>query len=187
MPTYIRRILLGLINSAMVFSLAARAQQSPAPTASPAPAAAAAQDDHESGAERIRQQFRRIAALAQYLNLTEDQKRQFFQIQRETTQNVRAVRKDDSLSEEQMQQKLKEIHDEQRQRLIALLTTQQQDTLKKWWEEQKQKQQDKNSQTTGQVAVQDKDKSSPSDDDLFAGMVQDPEPPARTTPQKKKQ
>jgi hypothetical protein len=181
----IRRILLGFINAVMIFSLAARAQQSPAPAGDSAPAAAKAQDDQNEPARQA--QARRQSALAQYLNLTESQKWQFVQIQRETTQKVRVARKDDSLSEEQMQQKLKEIHDEQRQRLIALLTTQQQDTLKKWWEEQKQKQQDKNSQTTGQVAVQDKDKSSPSDDDLFAGMVQDPEPPARTTPQKKKQ
>jgi hypothetical protein len=180
-----RRIMLGAINAVMIFSLAARAQQVPAPDSNPATAGTAAQDAQQNAAEPVRQQFRRIAALAQYLNLSEEQKRQFVQIQRETTQSVRAARRDDTLSEDKMQKKLKEIHADQRRQLLGLLTPEQQEALKKWWEEQKQKQQNKGTSATGQAASQDqavsqeKDKSDASDDDLFAGMVQDPEPPAR--------
>jgi hypothetical protein len=169
----------------MIFSLAARAQQSPAPAASPAPAEIRSQDDQQAGAEG-RQQFHRIGPVGKYLNMSEDQKRQYLQIQRESAQNVWAARKDESLNEGQMQKRLKEIHAEQRRQLLALLTPEQQETLKKRWEDQKQKQQNKSADAAGETASQDKDKPSATDDDLFAGMAQDPEPPASGDHPKKK-
>ena len=175
MPMYIRRMTLAIINASMILPLAAQAQQSAAPTGSPAPAQA--QGDQPA------QRQQRLALLAQTLNLTVDQKRQWMQIQRETTQNVRAVRKDDSLNEEQMQQKLKEVHAEQRRQLLALLTPQQQEALKKWWEEQKQKQQEKGAGATPDSVANAAGK----DDDFFAGMVQDPDPPAHLRPSPKSQ
>jgi hypothetical protein len=167
----------------LILSLAARAQQRPASAPGPAAAEAPAnetkvQDDQQAGSEPARQQPpRRPMALAQYLNLTESQKWQFVQIQKQAAQNVWAARKDESLNEDQMQKKLKEIHAEQRRQLLALLTTDQQDALKKWWEDQRQKQRDKSPNDASQAASLDKDKTS--DDDFFAGMVQDPDPPAR--------
>jgi hypothetical protein len=169
MPMYIRRILSMLMNAVMIFALAAQAQQGPTPggNASTTPQA---QGD-QPGAQARQQQLRRLALLAQYLNLSDEQKRQWMQIQKETTQNVRAARKDDSLNEEQMQQRIKEIHAEQRRQLLALLTPQQQEALKKWWDEQKQKQQNR-----GADAAPDSAAGGTKDDDFFAGMVQDPEP-----------
>ncbi len=116
------------------------------------------------------QQQRRMALLGQYLNLTNDQKRQWMLIQRETAQKVRAARRDDSLSGEQMQQKIKEIHAEQRRQIFALLTPEQQEFLKKWWEEQKRAQ---TKATEGSANPSATSSSAGTDGDLFAGMVQD--------------
>ncbi len=182
MPTYVRRILLASINAAMMVALSAHAQPSPAPAAG-AQAQGGQQGDHGQARE---QQFRRLAVLAQRLNLTEGQKRQWLQIQRKAAQSVRAARRDDSLNEGQMQQKIKEIHAEQQRQLLGMLTPQQQDALKTWWEEQKQKQQEKKSEAAGSGASDDKPGAS--DDDFFAGMVQDDDPvagPAQVRNQKK--
>jgi Spy/CpxP family protein refolding chaperone len=172
MSMHMRRILLTIINAMMILPLAAQAQQSGAPADSPA--ATQAQGDRPA-----QRQQQRMALLAQTLNLTDDQKRRWLQIQKETTQNVRAARKDDSLNEEQMQQKLKDVHAEQRRKLLALLTPEQQEGLKKWWEEQRQKQQ----QEKGAGAAPDSAAGAAAkDDDFFAGMVQDPDPPAHPAP-----
>lgn len=168
MPMYIRRILPTLMNAVMIFALAAQAQQGPTTGGN---ASAAPHDQGDQQGAQARQQLRRLALLAQYLNLGDEQKRQWMQIQKETTQNVRAARKDDSLNEEQMQQRIKEIHAEQKRQLTALLTSQQQEALKRWWDEQKQKQQNK-----GPDAAPDSAAGGTKDDDFFAGMVQDPEP-----------
>ncbi|HEY6306022.1 MAG TPA: hypothetical protein VI488_06115 [Candidatus Angelobacter sp.] len=173
MPIYIRRILLTFLNALMIASLAAQAQQSSASAGNPAAAGTPAQADQPADREQQRQQQRRLAMLVQILSLTEDQKRQWLQIQKQTNQNVRATRKDDSLNEEQMQQKLKEIHAEQKRQLLALLAPQQQEALKKWWEEQRQRQQEKGASGSAAGAK---------DDDFFAGMVQDSDPPARPAP-----
>jgi len=103
------------------------------------------QSDRPAWARQPQHQQRRLALLAQKLNLTDEQKQQWMQIQRETAQKVRAARKDDSLSEEQMQARLKEIHAQQKGQVLALLSPEQQQLLKDFWEEQRQKQQtDKN-------------------------------------------
>lgn len=179
MPTYIRRILLASINAMMIFPLLAQAQQGSAPGGN-ASAAPQAQGDQQSAQTRQQQQ-RRMALLAQYLNLSDDQKRQWVQIQRDTMQNVRTARRDDSLNEEQMQQRIKEIHAEQKRQLLALLTPQQQEALKKWWDEQKQKQQNKSPDAPDAVSP-----AGTKDDDFFAGMVQDPDPAPQAQNQNKK-
>ncbi len=181
MSMIVRRILLASMNALVILSLAAWAQQSSAPPAAdPAPAATQTQGDQHVDREQARQQqFRRLAMLAQRLSLTDDQKREWVQIQKQTTQNVWAARRDNSLNEEQMQRKIKEIHAEQKRQFLALLTPQQQEALKQWWEEQKQKQQEKNAEAAGSAASQDKPDAN---DDFFAGMVQDDDPPPQPAP-----
>src|SRR5215467_1356598 len=137
------------------------------------------QSDRPPQAQQRLQQQRRLALLAQRLNLTGDQKQQWMQIQKQTAQQIRAVRKDDSLSEEQMQARLKEIHKQQRDQIVALLTPEQQAELKAFWEEQKQKQQSDGSSSSGPQA---QNKETENADDLFAGMVSDdPVPPPQQT------
>ncbi|HEY6348797.1 MAG TPA: hypothetical protein VI636_05245 [Candidatus Angelobacter sp.] len=136
-------------------------------------------DQQQSGPQndqvKRRQNQQRFALLTQKLNLTDDQKRQWVQINRETGQKIRVARKDDSLNEEQMQAQLKEIHKQHNQQLFAILTPEQQAELKAFWEEQKQKQQSDNSNAgpASQATDGSKDKQ---EDDLFAGMVPDPAP-----------
>jgi hypothetical protein len=170
MPTFIRRFLITLITSVLIFASATQAQQNAAPGGNASAAPQGQGDQHGSHAQ---QQLRRMALLAQYLNLNDDQKRQWMRIQKETMQNVHAARKDDSLNEEQMQQRIKEIHAGQRRQLMALLTPQQQEALKKWWDEQKQKQQNRGPDAAPDSAA---GPAGIKDDDFFAGMVQDPEP-----------
>ena len=155
-----------------------------------AQAGGAQQDDQQSEQINARQQGqRRLAMLAQRLNLTDDQKRQWMQITRETQQKVRAARKDDSLNEEQMQAQLKEIHKQHNQQIMATLSPQQQEQLKAFFEEQRQKRQqekasDPDNSNSGS-STQNGDSNKEKDDDLFAGMVSDdPVPPP--PPQDKK-
>lgn len=138
------------------------------------------QSQQNDAAQMREQQRRRQEELNRRLNFTDDQKKQWVSIQRQTNQQIRAVRKDDSLNEQQMQEKLKAIHKENRAQVLAMLTPEQQEELKKWWEEQRaaKRQQettsDQNSQSAPNTTSQGK--SDAKDDDFFAGMVQDPEP-----------
>src|SRR5579864_4595267 len=181
MYTSSRRMVVVLINAIALWSLEAHAFPIPIQDGNPP----ANTQNGQSGPglqARQQQQQQRMGAFAQYLQLSDDQKRQFMQIQRETGQSVRAARHDDTLSEELMQQKIKQIHAQQRERLLALLTPEQQALLKKWNEEQKQKQSQTSSPSQGNAAKAGKPgDSAGADDDFFAGMVQDPNPP--TAPQ----
>lgn len=144
---------------------------------------ASAQNDDDRNPNQQQQQ-RRMAMLAQRLNLSKEQKQQWLQIQRETAQKVRTTRKDDSLSEAQMQARLREIHKEQKERVMTLLTPEQQDEIKAFWEEQKQKQQNKGSDGKNGDAAgpSSQNNSADQEEDLFAGMVSDDPPPAQRQP-----
>ena len=137
-------------------------------------------------AQRRGQQRRRMAMLAQRLNLTPDQKRQWMQVQRETAQQVKALRADDSLSDDQKQAKLKEIRKQQKEQVLAILTPEQQNELKKFWEEQRQKQQSDNASgdKPAPVMASAPNKEDSELDDLFADMTPDPDPVPAQTPAK---
>lgn len=153
------------------------------------PWTAAAQDVQQNDRPpeaRQRQQQQRLATLAQRLNLSADQKKQWAQINRETTQKIWAARRDESLNEGQMQAQLRKVHKEQKEQIMALLSPQQQDELKSFWEEQKQKQQEKSADSSGNSGSGAAQNSGSSQDDgLFAGMVSD-DPPAPQPAQNKK-
>ena len=59
---------------------------------------------------QMREQHRRQEELNRRMNFTENQKQQWVSIQKQTAQEIKATRKDESLNEEQMQEKLKAIH-----------------------------------------------------------------------------
>lgn len=126
------------------------------------------------------QQRRRQEEFNRRLNFTDDQKKQWVLIQKQTSQQIKATRMDESLNEQQMQEKLKAIHKQNRLQVLAMLTPEQQEELKKWWEEQRaaKRQQegaaDQDSQSAPNTTSQGK--SDTKDDDFFAGMVQDPGP-----------
>jgi Spy/CpxP family protein refolding chaperone len=158
------------------------------------PWTASAQDNQPSDRPAQPQQWqqlqRRVAVLAQRLNLTKEQKRQWVQINRESTEKVWAARKDDSLNELQMQARLREIHKQQKQQILALLTPEQLDALKAFSQEQREKQQqnkpsDSSGNSTTGASAQSSDNSNDQDDDLFAGMVSDDPAPAQSAQTKK--
>lgn len=140
--------------------------------------------DQDAQGQMRGQQRRRMAMLAQRLNLSDDQKRQWMQIMRETGQKVKALRANQSLSDEQRQARLKEIRKGQREQVFAILSPEQQDALKKFWAEQRQKQQSGNASGDKPAPVM---AAAPSDDpneldDLFADMTPDPDPTPAPTP-----
>jgi Spy/CpxP family protein refolding chaperone len=127
------------------------------------------QGPHRRG-PRARRAARRhgMEELAQKLNLTDDQKKQFQQIRQNTMQQAKSIRGDSSLSQDQKQEKMLALRKQSHQEMFKVLTPEQQAQLKQMREEHKQKmQQQKKGET---------DKSSSSgggDDDPFAGMVSD--------------
>lgn len=181
MATFSKHTLLAVSAALMLLPVGAPAQ-SPAPQSGNAGQEGAPPDNQQN--ER-RQQQRRQAAIAGKLNLTDDQKQQWVRIQRQTAQEVKAARNDNSLSAEQAQAKLKEIHQQTRRQLMALLSPEQQQELKKLWEEQRQKQQ-QNSPNPNSGPGQDKGNKQDQDDaqadDFFAGMVQDQAPAKKAPP-----
>lgn len=143
--------------------------------------ATAQNNDNQPQARQQQQQQNRQAMLVLRLNLTKEQKQQWQQINRETTEKIWATRKDDSLNEQQMQAQLREIHKQHDQQLLAILTPGQQDALKEFWQEQKQKQQEKASDNGSG------DNGKGKEDDLFAGMVSDDPAPSQPPQPKKAQ
>jgi len=117
------------------------------------------QPQHRMGrhARRHRQQM-----LAQKLNLTDQQKQQFRQINQTFRQQALAVHNDSSLSDADKKQKLQDLRKQSVQQRMAVLTPEQQQKLKDLREERrKTKGADKTSQ------------NKEDDDDLFAGMTSD--------------
>jgi hypothetical protein len=133
---------------------------------------------------QVREQQRgRQEELNRRLNFTNEQKQQWVLIQRQTAQQIKAARMDDSLNEEQMQEKIRAIHKQNRLQVLAMLTPEQQEELKKWWEEQKAAKQQQDAKADPGAAnaanpsgASGQSKASAKEDDFFAGMVQDPEP-----------
>jgi len=121
----------------------------------------AQQADQQNDRTQMREQQRlRQEELNRRLNFSGDQKQQWVLIQKQTAQQVKTARSDDSLNEEQMQE--------------------QQEELKKWWEEQRaaKQQQDAKADPRGSntPSPSGQSKAGAKEDDIFAGMVQDPEP-----------
>ncbi len=68
------------------------------------------------------------------LNLTPDQKAQIQPIMQSARQQVQTVRQDTSLTAEQKQAKIREIHQNTRSQIEALLTPEQQQQLQQMWQ-----------------------------------------------------
>ena len=132
--------------------------------------------DQQQGLHRRGPQARRAARrhnmqeLAQKLNLTDDQKKQFQQIRQNAVEQAKAIHNDSSLTQDQKREKQMALRKQSHQEMFKVLTPEQQAQLKQMREEHRQKMQQKKGET---------DKSSSSsgggsgDDDPFAGMVSD--------------
>lgn len=102
--------------------------------------------------------------LARKLNLTDQQKQQFRQINQTFRQQAQTIHNDSSLSDADKKQKLQELRKQSVQQRMEILTPEQKQELQKMREERrKSKTDDKTSQN----------KEKEDDDDLFAGMTSD--------------
>jgi Spy/CpxP family protein refolding chaperone len=132
------------------------------------------QGQSDTGVQQPQQQHRmgrharmhRQQALAKKLNLTDQQKQQFQQINQTFRQQAKAIHNDSSLSDADKKQKLQELRKQSVQQRMAVLTPEQQQKLKEMREERRKEK--------GQGKVEDKTSQNKEDDnDLFAGMTGD--------------
>jgi periplasmic protein CpxP/Spy len=149
-----------MITGALLLPLSAMAQQT----------SGDGQDQNASRAGRRGGPGRGMAELAQKLNLTDHQKREFRQIAMESRRQSMAVRNDSSLSDADRKAKLQDVRKQAHQKMFAVLTPEQKEQLKQMREERK-KEMDKKK---GDQASNAKPAAA-EDDDPFAGMTNDDE------------
>jgi Spy/CpxP family protein refolding chaperone len=101
-----------------------------------APAADKHAGMHHHNAESVDQH---LQMLSEKLNLTDDQKATLKPILQDHMQQIKTVREDSSLSEEQKHAKLKSIHDSMHGQINAMLTPEQQAKFKQMRQEQMEK------------------------------------------------
>ncbi|HSM86126.1 MAG TPA: hypothetical protein VLT16_08245 [Candidatus Limnocylindrales bacterium] len=111
-----------------------------------------------------------MAALAQKLNLDDQQKEQFQHIRRQIMEQARSVRNDSALNDKQKREKLRQLRKQAHRQMFSLLTPEQKDRLRQMREEHR-KQMESN-KTSGAAQAAQKPASS-DDDDPFAGMTSD--------------
>ena len=88
---------------------------------------------HEESADQ------HLQMLSEKLNLTDDQKAKVKPVLQDQMQQMKAVREDSSLSEEQKRTKMKSIHESMHEQINAVLTPEQQVKFKQMKQEQMQK------------------------------------------------
>jgi Spy/CpxP family protein refolding chaperone len=84
-----------------------------------------------------------LQMLSEKLNLTDDQQTKLKPVLQDNMQQIKTVREDSSLSQEQKHAKLKSIHDSTHDQINAVLTPEQQAKFKQMRQEQKGTKEDK--------------------------------------------
>ena len=121
-------ILTILILLAAGLTFAQPSQESQAPT-----------PNKHAGMQRGESADQHLQMLSEKLNLTDDQKAKLRPILQGQMQQMKAVREDSSLSEEQKRAKMKPIHESLHDQINAVLTPEQQAKFKQMRQEQMQK------------------------------------------------
>ena len=169
MTKLLRFTLLGLAINLGMAAWGAQPQQS-SNSGSSADSGSSAQP--QGGRMRRGAQARKnMAELAQKLNLTDDQKAQFQKIRQNSMQQAKAIRSDSSLTDEQKEQKMLEMHKQSHQQLFSILTADQKQRLKQIREEHKK--QTQAGEGSGQQSSAKKSSMMSDEDDPFAGMTSD--------------
>jgi Spy/CpxP family protein refolding chaperone len=131
MTPFYRRTILALITVFFAIPAALSAQQAPQPQSQPGQQAGGS---NQGKARMGRQQG---GDLIKNLNLSADQKKQFQQMRLESMQRAKAIRADNSLSQTDRKQKLRELHKQTMNKVMAILTPEQKEQLKKTLEERR--------------------------------------------------
>ena len=160
------RIAIAALTSLMFIPLGMQAQEQSKDQSSQA---ARPQWQGRAAAQRQRQH---MAMLAEKLGLTDAQKAQFQQINKDMWQQSRAIRQDSSLTDDQKKEKIQNLHKQSNKQLFGILTQEQKEKLKQMREEHK-KEQEKDKASGNQASAKKKPTATSDDDDPFAGMTSD--------------
>src|SRR5579864_4335292 len=120
--------ILTILLLAAGLTFAQPSQQSQAPT-----------PDKHAGMHHEESADQHLQMLSEKLNLTEDQKAKLKPVLQDQMQQMKAVREDSSLSEEQKRAKMKTVHESLHDQINAVLTPEQQTKFKQMRQEQMQK------------------------------------------------
>ncbi|HXZ81534.1 MAG TPA: hypothetical protein VEG30_16525 [Terriglobales bacterium] len=131
MATYLRQLIL-VILMVLVTGILATGQTSQAPQTS-APEQGSAMGAQTAGSPEMHLQM-----LSEKLNLSDDQKAKLKPLLTDEAQQMRAVRDDSSLSQEQKRAKMKSIHESFQPQINGVLTPEQQAKWKQMKEEAKE-------------------------------------------------
>lgn len=183
MPNHLRRILtLGAV-AAMLLPIGVKAQQSDQQQSDKNQSQN--QSDHSTQSQpahphrgRGMRGMRRgqgMEAIAQKLNLTDDQKQQFRQIHQQMMKQARTIHSDGSLTADQKRDKMQQLRKQSHQQMFSILTPEQKDQLKQLREQRQKEMQEKNKgKSSGdQASARSPSSSAADDDDPFAGMTSD--------------
>jgi periplasmic protein CpxP/Spy len=118
--------ILVLLAAALTFAQPSQESQAPTP-------------DKHSGMHHEESADQHLQMLSEKLNLTDDQKAKVKPVLQDQMQQMKAVREDSALSEEQKRTKMKSIHESMHEQINAVLTPEQQVKFKQMKQEQMQK------------------------------------------------
>ena len=182
MSNHLHRILALTAAAVMLLPLGLRAQQSdqqqPDKPQTQSDDGTQSQPEHPHRGRGMRGMRRGqgMSALAQKLNLTDEQKQQFRQIHQQMMKQARAIHKDSSLSDDQKRDKMQQLRKQSHQQMFSILTPEQKDQLKQLREQRQKEMQEKNKDKSSgdqASAKSPSSKQSNDDDDPFAGMTSD--------------
>jgi Spy/CpxP family protein refolding chaperone len=115
-----------LLAAGLTFAQPSQESQAPTP-------------NKHAGMQRGESADQHLQMLSEKLNLTDEQKAKLKPILQDQMQQMKAVREDSSLSEEQKRAKMKPIHESLHDQINAVLTPEQQAKFKQMRQEQMQK------------------------------------------------
>ena len=119
--------ILVLLAASLTFAQTSQESQAPTP------------DTHAGMHHNGESADQHLQMLTEKLNLTDDQKAKLKPILQDQMQQMKAVREDSSLSQEQKRAKMKSIHESLHDQINAVLTSEQQAKFKQMRQEQMEK------------------------------------------------
>jgi len=118
--------ILALLGVSLTFAKPSQESQAPAP-------------DKHAGMQHEESADQHLQMLSEKLSLSDDQKAKLKPVLQDQMQQMKAVREDSSLSEEQKRTKMKSIHESLHDQINAVLTPEQQAKFKQMKQEHMQK------------------------------------------------
>lgn len=185
MPNHLHRILTLAAATAMLLPIGAKAQQSDQQQPDKNQSQTQSNDSTQSQPDASQRghgmrglgRGQGMAAIAQKLNLTDEQKQQFRQIHQQMMKQARTIHTDSSLTANQKRDKMQQLRKQSHQQMFSILTPEQKDQIKQLREQRQKEMQEKNKgKSSGDRASAIPASSAADDDGPFAGMSDDDRP-----------